>query len=251
MADPFLVKDINLGGTASTPGNLTAIGSTFYFSATNDQGYLKVCPVSPWRDYHHWLRSAGLLPSADVRETISAAVDQSAPDDLISFLKAIPDGRYRRGVRYPQWFLLLVAVLGILSGCRSSRALEAFAKRHREALNQVLDLDFKRWPSDATFLYLFNKAHLQEFGEVLQAWMISQMPGGAKDMNKLVCDGKRLGGSSIETEDDSRCFVAQVTVYAGALGVALAQKAYDTHESSERAALKELLNIMDLDGVLL
>ena len=66
-------------------------------------------------------------------ETHSAVVDQSTPADLISFLKAIPDSRYRRGVRYPQWFLLLVAVLGILSDCRSSRDLEAFAKRHREA----------------------------------------------------------------------------------------------------------------------
>ena len=34
-------------------------------------------------------------------ETRSAAVDQAAPDDLISFLKAIPDGRYRCGVRCP------------------------------------------------------------------------------------------------------------------------------------------------------
>jgi hypothetical protein len=44
----------------------------------------------------------------------SAAGDQPAPDDLISFLKAISDGRYSLGVRYPQWFLLLVAVLGIV-----------------------------------------------------------------------------------------------------------------------------------------
>jgi hypothetical protein len=35
-------------------------------------------------------------------ETRSAAVDQTTPDDLISFLMAIPDGRYRRGVHYPQ-----------------------------------------------------------------------------------------------------------------------------------------------------
>ena len=119
-------------------------------------------------------------------ETCSTAVDQPAPDDLISFLKAIPDGRYRRGVRYPQWLLLLVAVLGILSGCRSSRDLEAFARRHREALNQALGLNFKRWPSDATFLYLFNKAHLQEFGQVLQAWMISQIPP------RLDCPGLRV-----------------------------------------------------------
>jgi hypothetical protein len=51
-----------------------------------------------------------------------------------------------------------VAVLGILSGCRSSRDLEAFARRHREVLNQALGLDFKRWPSDATFLYLYRCA---------------------------------------------------------------------------------------------
>jgi hypothetical protein len=184
-------------------------------------------------------------------EIHSAAADQSAPVDLISFLKAIPDCRYRRGVRYPQWFLLLVTVLGILSGCRSSRDLEAFARRHREALNQTLGLDFKRWPSDATFLYLFNKAHLQEFGQVLQAWMISQIPGGAEGLDQLVCDGKTLRGSAVETEDGNHRFVAQVTVYARALGVALAQKTYDTHESSERAALKELLSTLELDGVLI
>lgn len=179
------------------------------------------------------------------------AADQAVPADLISFLKAIPDGRYRRGVRYPQWFLLLVAVLGILSGCRSSRDLEAFAKRHREDLNQALGVDFKRWPSDATFLYLFNKAHLQQFGDVLQAWMIRQIPGGAEGLEQLVCDGKTLRGSAIETEDGKHRFVAQVTLYARALGVALAQKTYDTHESSERSALRELLSTMKLDGVLI
>ncbi len=42
-----------------------------------------------------------------------------------------------------------------------------------------------------------------------------------------------------------------VTVYARALGVALAQKAYDTHESSERAALKQLLSTLELEGTLI
>jgi hypothetical protein len=58
--------------------------------------------------------------------------------DLISFLQAIPEGRMRRGVRFPQWFLLLVAVLGILSGCQSLRDLERFAIRHHDALSQAL-----------------------------------------------------------------------------------------------------------------
>ena len=40
--------------------------------------------------------------SLPMAETRSAAVDQAVPDDLIGSRKAIPDGRYRRGVRYPQ-----------------------------------------------------------------------------------------------------------------------------------------------------
>jgi hypothetical protein len=40
----------------------------------------------------------------------------------------------------------------------------------------------------------------------------------------MVCDGKTLRGSAIETDDGNHQFVAHVTVYARALGVALAQK---------------------------
>jgi len=43
-------------------------------------------------------------------ETANFAADLRAPDDLINFLKAIPDGRSRCVVRFPHWFLLLVAV---------------------------------------------------------------------------------------------------------------------------------------------
>jgi hypothetical protein len=35
--------------------------------------------------------------------------------DLISFLKGLPDCRLGRGIRYPQWWMLLVAFLAILS----------------------------------------------------------------------------------------------------------------------------------------
>lgn len=60
--------------------------------------------------------------------------------DLTGHLKAIPDARMRRGVRFPAWYLLLVAVLGILSGCRSLRDLERFATRHHSVLNEALGL---------------------------------------------------------------------------------------------------------------
>jgi hypothetical protein len=211
-------------------------------------GHRKVCPYNPLRASHYWVSSADLTV-ADARNT-TAAADLNVPDDLISFLKAIPSGRYSRGVRYPQWLLLLVGMLGVLSACRSSRDLEAFAKR-REALDQSLGLNLKRWPSDATFVFLFNKTHLQEFGEVLKAWMISQVQGEAERLDQMVCDGKTMRSSAIETEDGNHRFVAQVNVYGRVQCVALAQRTYETHESREKATFKELLSGLDIEGVLI
>lgn len=45
-------------------------------------------------------------------EPRAVTVDQALPDDMISFLQSIYGDCYRRGVRSPQSFLLLVAVLG-------------------------------------------------------------------------------------------------------------------------------------------
>ncbi len=84
-------------------------------------------------------------------QSVSAATDL----DLISFLKAIPDARMRRGVRIPAWYLLLVAVLGILSKCESLRDLERFARRHHAVLNEALGIELKRPPSDSAFRYFF------------------------------------------------------------------------------------------------
>jgi hypothetical protein len=51
----------------------------------------------------------------------------------------------------------------------------------------------------ALFRRPYNKARLEQFGEVLQAWMISQILGGPTDLDQLVCDSKTLKGSAIET----------------------------------------------------
>ncbi|WP_296365250.1 hypothetical protein, partial [Vulcanococcus sp. Clear-D1] len=42
--------------------------------------------------------------------------DPAATADRIAFMQALPEGRKRRGVRYSQWLLLLMAILGLLTG---------------------------------------------------------------------------------------------------------------------------------------
>ena len=72
------------------------------------------------------------------RPLASPLQNPAAASDLISFLKALPDCRMRRGVRFPQWWMLLVAILSILSGQGSLMGMECFAKRPRKTLNELL-----------------------------------------------------------------------------------------------------------------
>jgi hypothetical protein len=182
-----------------------------------------------------------------VPQSVSVVTDL----DLISFLKAIPDARMRRGVRIPAWYLLLVAVLGILSKCESLRDLERFARRHHAVLTEALGLELKRPPSDSAFRYFFLQVDVAAVCAAIRDWTIAQIPGGAGDLDQLICDGKTLRGSIEPTSGGGSAFIAQVTLYSAALGVAIAQACCATSENHERAVLQKLLGELDLEGVLI
>jgi hypothetical protein len=179
----------------------------------------------------------------------SEPAEPVAATDLISFLQALPDCRMRRGIRFPQWWMLLVAILAILSGQGSLVGMERFAKRHREILNELLGTDFGKSPSDSTFRLLLAQLDVAGFESLLRDWMAAQ-PGVAEGLDTLVCDGKTLRGSIDETSSGAAVFIAQVSLYSQPLGVAIAQTTYATDAGSETQALRQLLEAVELDGVL-
>lgn len=175
--------------------------------------------------------------------------EPAAAGDLISFLKALPDCRKRRGVRFPQWWMLLVAILTILSNEGSLVGIERFARRHRQVLNELLGTDFGKEPSDSTFRLLLSQLDVAGFETLLRQWMSAQ-PGVAEGLETLVCDGKTLRGSIAEADSGAATFIAQVSLYSQSLGVALAQSTYATDAGSETQALRQLLEAIELEGVL-
>ena len=74
----------------------------------------------------------------------------------------------RRGIRFPQWWMLLVAILAILSGQGSLVGMERFAKRHRLTLNKLLGTDFGKSPSDSTFRLLLAQLDVAGFESLLR-----------------------------------------------------------------------------------
>jgi hypothetical protein len=145
----------------------------------------------------------------------------------------------------------LVVLLGILSRCQSLRDLERFAIRHHSVLTAALGLELRRPPSDSVFLYFFQHVYVTALCNAIRDWTIAQIPGGAADLDQLVCDGKTLRGSIEPAAAAGSVFIAQVTLYSAASVEAISQARYATGENYERAALRQLLGELDLDGVLI
>jgi hypothetical protein len=173
----------------------------------------------------------------------------AAATDLISFLKALPDCRMRRGIRFPQWWMLLVAILAILSNQGSLMGMERFAKRHRKMLNHCLGTHILKSPSDSTFRLLLAQLDLESFEGLLRNWISARL-SHAEPIDSLICDGKTLRGSIAENASGAERFIAQVSLYSNILGVAIAQSTYATDEGGEISALRALLEHVELEGVL-
>jgi hypothetical protein len=131
------------------------------------------------------------------------------------------------------------------------RDLARIAKRHHIVHTEALGIEPRRPLSDSAFRYFFQQVYVAALCAAIRDWFIAQIPGGAVDLDQLVCDGKSLRGSIEPTAGGGSAFIAQMTLYSAALGVAISQACYATAENHERAVLRQLLGELDLEGVLI
>jgi hypothetical protein len=57
----------------------------------------------------------------------------------------------------------------------------------------------------------------------IRGWRFDRIQGGADHLGHLVCDGETLRCSIQPTASEVSAFIAQVTLYSEALGVAICQ----------------------------
>jgi hypothetical protein len=119
----------------------------------------------------------------------------------------------RRGIRFPQLWMLLVAILSILSGrvrwwgwaVTHEGEGYAYAKRHRQTLNEHLGTDFGKSPSDSTFRLLLAQLDVPDFETLLRDWMAAK-PSVVEETATLLCVGKTLRGSIAESASGAARF---------------------------------------------
>ncbi|MEB3316953.1 MAG: transposase family protein [Cyanobacteriota bacterium] len=143
--------------------------------------------------------------------------------------------------------MLLVAMLSILSGRGSLVAMERFAQRHRQTLNERLNTDFGHSPSDATFRLQLAQLDVTASESLLLDWMTAQ-PGVAEEIDSLVYDGQTLRGSIGETDSGAATFIPQVSLDSKSLGVAIAHTTHATGASAKSMLRASRWRLSSLTG---
>ena len=166
---------------------------------------------------------------------------------LIKSLQEIRDFRAAQGRRYPLWLILLLIIMGTLSGCRGYQALEDFGMRHYEALSEKLGLTVNRLPSDTTFRRILHRLDFHLLAQQFGQWASCAFDTEPDEWVPI--DGKSIKGTVIEAQTAYQNFVSLVSVYSSKLGVVLATQPFESKKSGELTVVQTLLEALQLEGV--
>ncbi len=168
---------------------------------------------------------------------------------LLTYLQQVPDFRTSRGRQYPLWVLLLLLIMGILSGCHSYLALEAFGQRHYPALAHQLGLDGGRAPSDTTYRRILQKLNFTHLVDLFHRWMSQSVEIAPGEW--LSIDGKSIKGTVSNFDNAGQNFVSLVSVYSHHQGVVVALQQFENKADSEQKVVQYLLETLQLSNVVL
>jgi DDE family transposase len=160
---------------------------------------------------------------------------------LLDILADIPDPRHRRGIRHPLPAVLGLAVLALLTGCKSYQAIAQFGRDKGFALAQLLGFRRGKTPTKATYSTLFRRLDVVAFEAALARWIAARLSG--EQLAVVALDGKTLRGS----RDGAVPGQHLVAAYAVGAAAVLAQVRVDAKTNEHKAAL-QLLGILPVRG---
>lgn len=167
---------------------------------------------------------------------------------LIEQLQQLPDCRKARGQRHPQWVLLLLLLLGAMSGYWGYRPLAEFTQRYGRAVYEALNLPPQtRLPSYSTFRRLMQGLDYSVLATMFTDWASTDATVSLEDW--WAGDGKALGATLTHHKDADQNFVSLVSIFGHHTSKGVGVMPMENKLESEQAVLRRLLAALNLSGV--
>ena len=160
---------------------------------------------------------------------------------LIEILKQVKDFRSERGRRHPLWLILLIAILGLMSGHLGYRALGDFAKAHQETLTQHFGISTAEVPSYSTIRRAMMGIDCDHLIELFNQWASQLQPEDESDW--LAIDGKCIRSTVRGYRNKSVNSRSIVSCFSQESGLVLSMKPLDLTKSEQRC-VQELVRVV-------
>jgi DDE_Tnp_1-associated len=168
---------------------------------------------------------------------------------LIDYLAQIPDPRHPNGRRHPLWLILLLIIMGIMSGYWGYRSLGRFVERHRRALIKTFKISGATVPSYSTIRRVLMQIDYLALGEAFRGWASQYEPGGEKQW--VAFDGKSLRNTVTDHAGAQQNFVTMVSAFSHSRGQVLGVQVMENKHESEIVVVTNLLSLLDLQGAVI
>lgn len=169
---------------------------------------------------------------------------------LLEQLNGLPDSRRRAGMRHPVGLVVLLAIMAVVSGMSSYRAMGSFVRSNKEELLERLNVKTGRLPCYSTIRRVLMQLPSQELSQVLGNRNRAAMDTG--ELYKWVhIDGKAIKGTVENYGDSNQDFVNMVSLFFEPAKLVVGSTSFHNKEESEINAVKDLVANTAIEGVVI
>ena len=162
---------------------------------------------------------------------------------VLDFTGKIKDPRRKQGQRYSLESLLIIILMGILSGYQSIKGLARFAKSNEEELTQALELKHGV-PKFNTLRDLLQHLDAHVLASCFIGWVRNYHPNWGDEF--IALDGKAVKSTVSGGNTSLQNFVAVVSAFGHHSEMVYGMQSYENGKSAETQRVRDLIEKLGL-----
>jgi hypothetical protein len=175
-------------------------------------------------------------------------MNQNKNKELLYYLSQIADKRRGAGQRHKLVVVLLIIIIGTMSGCQGYRSLGDFVKRHQKELIKLLGITRKEVPSYSTIRRVLMAIEVSQLSEAFYLWTLHRFK---IEKNEWVAiDGKSIKGTVVASSQAMQDFVNLVSLYASKKHIVLGITKSNNKKEREMQVVQDVLDALELKDVI-
>lgn len=167
--------------------------------------------------------------------------------NLIENLCQIKDFRRKQGQRFELPQVLLIVIMGIMSGRFGYREIASFAKANQNELASRLKLKKSKIPSHVTIREILINVDFESLNKAFSQWASGYVP--IKKQDWLSIDGKSIKSTVDSYSTSYQNFVSMVSVFSQKRGQVIKTASFENKKIGEASVVQEMLEMLDLQDV--